>query len=278
MLTKSYYDFTKEFYGKDHPYNNGLDPNVMVAITGHDVYRWYRQTYQPGNAILSICGGVDRSIDQLEQFFQEMRTEAVDYRLLVTPVSLNQDQTLAREDPNGRVTSISIGFAAPRIQDPEYPAFRLLAYYLEEYQHYFEEVRVKEGLIYSEYVYYNYLQKPKAPNIVFLTMTDPQSLPLVEAKTLQVVNELVKDGITQTEIEKIIKAIKIENKMRAETGKGLATQNALSYYLQNQLVYDGVLMKKLESVKTEDIKRVAAKYFTHYIRVAYVPAQIENDL
>ncbi|MGE5581148.1 MAG: M16 family metallopeptidase [Bacillota bacterium] len=277
-LTKSYFEFTKEFYGQDHPYNNWVDPDSIAAISGTDVYRWYRQTYQPGNAILAISGGCRQNIEQLEKLFSDIRSEQVDRRLLIKPVLLDKDLDLEEEDPNGRGTSIVIGFSAPRIQDPEYPAFRVIAYYLEEYQHYFEELREKEGLIYTEIVYYNYLEKPKAPNIVFATMTDPESLKTVELKTLGIVKQLAETGIEQAEIAKVVKAMKAEITAKKASGKGLAYLNALSQYLQTQLVYDENLAPKLEQVKTEDIKKAAAKYLQHYIKVAYIPKKLAEDL
>jgi predicted Zn-dependent peptidase len=277
-VSKSYYEFSREFYGADHPYNDGMDPDQISAINGRDVYRWYRQTYQPGNAILSISGGVSQSIEGIQKVFVKLESESVDNGFLIDPILLDHNQQVEREDPNGKVASISIGFSAPRFQDPEYPAFRIIAYYLEEYQHYFEELRVKEGLVYAGFVYYNYLEKPKAPCIVFLTMTGPESLNLVQAKTLEVADKLAGDGIDQKEIDQVVKAIKVESAARKAAGKGFATRNALSHYLQNQLANDDNLLPKLEQIKTDDIKKAAAKYFKHYIRVAFIPQKIEDNL
>jgi predicted Zn-dependent peptidase len=274
--TKAYSDFTKEYYGQEHPYNDWPDSGTINAITGSDVYKWYRQTYQPGNAILSIAGGVNQNIKDLEKFFSNIQSESVDRHLVIQQLLLNQDKHLKQVDPNGRATSLCMGFSAPRIQDPEFPAFRVLAYYLEEYQHYFEELRVKEGLFYSASVYYNYIDKPKSPNIVFITMTDPDSLSTVKARTLEVVHQLIDNGIAQDDIDKVIKAIKTEDEAREASGKGLATRNALSQYLQTQLIYDETILPKLEQVKTEDIQRVAKEFLQHYIEVSYVPQKVEQ--
>lgn len=278
VISQSYYELNKEFYGPNHPYNDGLDSAVLATISGRDVYKWYRQTYQPGNAILSISGGVGKNINDIQKVFQKMRSEAIDNRLLVEPVLLERDQILEREDPNGKMTSVCIGFSAPRLQDLEYPAFRVIAYYLEEYQHYFEELRVKDALIYAGFVYYNFMEKPKAPNLVFLTMTDRESLDLVQKRTLSIVDDLINNGIAQPEIDKVVKALKNASAARKVASKGFATKNALSHYLQSQLVYDENLWPKLEQVKTEEIKTVAAKYFQHFIRVAYIPRKVEENL
>jgi predicted Zn-dependent peptidase len=274
--TKSYSDFNKEYYGLDHPYNDWPNSDTIAAVTGPDVYKWYRQTYQPGNAILSISGGVNQSIDDLEKFFVNLASETVDRHLIIQPVLLNEDKQLKRVDLNGRASSLCIGFSAPRMQDAEYPAFRVLAYYLEEYQHYFEELRVKEGLFYEAEVYYNYVEKPKAPNIAFITQTDPNSLKTVEIRTLEVVHKLMENGIEQSDIDKVVKAVKTEDQARKASGKGLATRNALSQYLQTQLIYDETLLPKLELVKTEDIKKAAIKYLQHYIEVSYIPKKVEE--
>jgi predicted Zn-dependent peptidase len=274
--TKAYSDFTKAYYGEGHPYNDWPNLETIHSISGSDVYKWYRQTYQPGNAILSISGGIHQSLPDIERVFSNMESETVDRHLIIQPLTVSQNEYLQEVDPNGRATSLCLGFSAPRIQDPEFPAFRILAYYLDEYQHYFEELRVKEGLFYSASVYYNYLDKPKSPNIAFITMTDPASLKTVENKTLEVVKKLMDKGISQDEIEKVVKAMKIENEARKSSGKGLATRNALSQYLQTQYVYDESLMPKLEQVKTEDIQKAAQKYLQHYIEVSYVPKKVEQ--
>lgn len=276
-FSKAYYELNRQFYGSDHPYNDNLDPNVFATITGTDVFRWYRQTYQPGNAILSIAGDVDRSIEAIEAQFANLMTEPVDHRLMVQPVTLERDQAVEREDPNGRIASVCIGFPAPRIQDPEYPAFRVLSYYLGEYMHYFEELRVKEGLFYDGEVYYSYLEKPMAPNFVFLTMTEPDTVKTVEERTLAVVRKIAADGIPQAEIQGVVAALETAGKARSASGRGVATLNALSYFMQNQSLYDENLWPKLERVTTADIQKAAAKYLRHYIRVAYVPKEMPDN-
>lgn len=271
-IAKSYFDFNREFYGISHPYNDGLDSASIESITGNDVFKWHRLTYRPGNAILSISGGFKESIKYLQKFFREMPSGTIDNRLMVKPVMLDKVSRLQEVDLNGRVASISIGYPAPRMKDPEFPAFKIIAYYLEEYQHYFEELRVKEGLLYAGFAYYNYLEKPNAPNIAFLTMTEPQLLNRVETRTVDVLKKICESGLETDEIEAVIKAMKTRRSIQ-RGDKGLATVNALSYYLETQLVYDENLWAKLEQVTSADIKKAAAKYFQNYIRVAYLPRE-----
>ncbi len=274
---RAYSDFTAQFYGSDHPYNDRMVPENLLTISGKDVYQWYRQTYQPGNAILSITGNVSKSIKDLNKFFADMITESVDRRLMITPVFPDKDIQLDREELNGRTTTVSIGFAAPRFSDPDFPAFRVISCYLEDYMHYFEELRVKEGLFYAGFVFYNYFQKPKAPNLVFVTSTSPDSLKRVEERTLAIVAKLINEGISQREIDRAVDAMKAGNDVLLESEKSSAVKNALSQYLQTQLVYDENLFAKLTQVKTEDIKRAAAKYLKHYIRVAYIPREMAEN-
>jgi len=276
-LANSYYDFNQEFYGKDHPYNNNLTPESIKALSGTDVYRWYRQTYQPGNAILSIAGDVNLSIGELEKVFKEMISEKANWRLDVDPIKLTKDRVLEVEDRNGREASVAIGMSAPRIQDPEYPAFRVLSYYLGEYMHYFEELRVKEGLFYSNYVFYDYLGRFQAPNIILLTTTDPESLKRVETRTLEVIDQIVKQGINQQEIDEVVQAIKTKDKADLEAGKGIAVTNALGYYINNPLVLDRNLWSKLEKVTTQDVKKAASKYLQNYLRVTYLPKEMPDN-
>ena len=277
-MPQAYFDFTAAFYGAAHPYNNWPGPESLAGIGGADVYKWYRQTYQPGNAILSLVGNIPENLAELEKFFGDMPNESVDRRLLVQPVTLTQNQQVEREDPNAKAASLCIGFAAPRLQDPDYPAFKIIVSYLDEYFHYFEELRVKEGLFYAPEIYYNGLEKPKAPNLAFIVMTDPDSIPAVATKTLAMVRDLAENGIAQPEITKVVKAIKAESAEQQASGSGMATLNALSQYLRTSLVYEENLFAKLDEVKPEDIRKAAAKYFKNYIEVSRVPSKIAADL
>ncbi len=272
-IVKSYYDFNREFYGEAHPYNDDLDSASIKSINGNDVFKWHRLTYKPGNAILSISGGFKESLKSLEKMFRNLPSATIDNRLMVKPMILNKISRLQEVDLNGRVASISIGYAAPRIKDPEFPAFKIIAYYLEEHQHYFEELRVKEGLIYAGFAYYNYLEKPNAPNIAFLTMTEPKLLNRVETRTVEVLKGIIERGLEPKDISLVIRAMKTRSSIGQKEGRGLATVNALSYFLETQLVYDHNLWTKLEQVTTADIKKAAAKYFQDYIRVAYLPKE-----
>ncbi len=272
---KSHDYFNREFYGANHPYNDSLDSVAIESVNGNDVFKWHRLTYRPGNAILSVSGDFKENIKYLQKFFRDIPSGTIDNRLMVKPVVLGKSGQFQAVDLNGRVAAISIGYPAPRLKDPEFPAFKIIAYYLEEYFHYFEELRVKEGLIYAGFANYNYLGKPNAPHIVFLTMTEPKLLNRVETRTVEVLKKISESGLEQSEIEAVIKAMKARSSIDREDGKGLATVNALSYYLETQLVYDQNLMVKLEQVTTADIKKAAAKYFQNYIRVAYLPK--DND-
>jgi predicted Zn-dependent peptidase len=274
---RAYYDFTAAFYGANHPYNDWTDPEKITAITGKEIYEWYRKTYQPGNAILSITGKVSQSIKDLNKYFADMPTESVDRRLMINAVNLEKDAQLEREDLNSRISTISIGFSAPRLWDPEYPAFRVISYYLEDYMHYFQELRVKEGLFYSGFVYYDYMEKPKAPNIAFITMTDPASVKKVCERTLAIVNGLTDQGISQSEIGQIIDSMKANQAGLPDSQRNIATRNALSQYLQTQLVYEENLMAKISQVSTEDIKKAAVKYFKNYIQVVYSPKEMAEN-
>lgn len=272
-IARTYQELSREFYGEDHPYNDQLKAEVIAEITGHDVYRWYRRTYQPGNAILSISGGVRQSIGKLEKFFKGLPSEAVDWRQPLQPVVLTENRWLEEEDPNGRISSMAMGFAAPRLNDPEYAAFRIITYYFENYQHYFEELRIKQGLIYSGWVNYNYLEKPKAPMLLFITMTDPEHIITVQDKTVELTAKLAGEGLAPELIGEIAQAIETEGRADLVGGRGVAHRNALSHYFENQLVNDENLWPQLKKVTTDDIKKAATKYLSNYIRVAYVPVE-----
>lgn len=278
VFGKAYAKVGALMYGANHPYNEELTPESIKAIRGEDVYRWYRKTYQPGNAILSITGGGDIDIKQLQKFFTPMLSETLDQRLLVDPVFPEKNKSVDYVDPNGRIATLCMGYPAPRIWDPEYPAFNVLVYYLENFQHYFEELRVKEGLMYSEFIYYTVLEKPKAPNLVFMTMTDRESIPLVEERTVRLLQNLAQNGIEQKQIDGIVRVMKAEIKKQTLSGEGQALRNALSEYLQTRLLYGQNYLDELEKVKTEDIKAAVAKYFKHYVRVAYIPEKKAKNL
>ncbi len=274
VLAKAYYALNREIYGQNHPYNDELQPESLTKITGVDVYKWYRRTYQPGNAILSISGDVKYSWKRIKRVFQNLMSEPVNNNLYIKPIYPQEQARFEYEDPNGRMASICIGLAAPRIQDEEYAAFRLLTYYLNDYMHYFEELRVKEGLFYAGYVFYNYREKPQSPCLFFMTATAPAYLERVEQRTLEVINQLVNSGIPQKEIKRVLSAMKITAQRESLAGKGLATKNALNYYLRTALVYDQNIWPKLEKITTEDIKKAAGKYLQQHTSVIYLPKEL----
>jgi predicted Zn-dependent peptidase len=277
-LAKAYQKTGELFYGPKHPYTDRLYPETVRAIEGKEVYRWYRRTYQPGNAILSIAGGIDMNLSEIEKLFTPMISQKVNQHLLIQPVFPTENKRAEFVDPNGRITTMCMGFAAPRIQDPEYPAFRVLAYYLENYQYYFEELRVKQGLMYTGFAYYNYMERPKAPNIVLMTMTDRDSLAKVETKTVELIHDLMEKGIAQKDIDQMVKNIKAEAENGEMAGTGLAYRNALSEYLQTTALFEANLFPKLEKVTADDIKKAVAKYMKNYVRVAFIPDQLATNL
>lgn len=277
-MVQPYIEFNKAFYGESHPYNDWPNPKTLESITGADVYRWYRQTYQPGNAILSLSGKIPQNIGDLEKYFSDMRSETVDHRMFVSPVNLTANRSIEQEDKNSKAASICIGFAAPRILDPDYPVFKLITFYLADYFEYFNELRLKHGLFYSPVVFSDEFEKPSAPHLVLISVTDPAHVEAVEAETVKLMTKLMEKGIEQEEIAKILAAMKAADDAKSASGENTAFLNAFSYYMRTQLVYNQVLWPKLQQIKTEDIKRVACKYLKNYIQVVYSPKHIAADL
>jgi zinc protease len=277
-IIQPYIRFTQEFYNTVLPYNDWPSQKSLNAITGADVYQWYRQTYQPGNAVLSISGKIPQNISDVEKFFSAIKSESVDHRLLVAPVLLTESKQIEQEDQNSKAASVCIGFAAPPIRDPDYPAFKLITFYLGDYFEYFDELRLKYGLFYTPVVFSNELEKPSAPNLVLISMTDSDHVKMVESESFKLTTRLIEKGIEQEEIAKVLTAMKAADEANQASGANIAFLNAVSYYLRTQLVYTDALWPKLQQLKTEDIKRVAAKYLKNYIQVVYNPKQIAADL
>ncbi|HYH01806.1 MAG TPA: hypothetical protein VEC37_01785, partial [Bacillota bacterium] len=117
VFSKAYTKVGALLYGADHPYSEDLSPEGIKAIRGEDVYRWYRKTYQPGNAILSITGGGDVDIKQLQKFFSPMLSETLDLRLLINPIIPDKNKSANFVDPNGRIATLCMGYPAPRVWD-----------------------------------------------------------------------------------------------------------------------------------------------------------------
>lgn len=277
-IARAYQQLNTEFYGEKHPYNGDrFSSEDVTKVSGTAVYEWYRRTYQPGNAILSVSGGAILGINDVKAAFEKVSGSIRDYRSSIVPMELTETRMINKEDPNARICTMAMAYAAPRFDSPEYPIFRLLTYYLQEYQHYFDEIRLKDALVYTTLVHYNFFEKPQAPLICFITMTSTENLPKVEQRTAEIVRELCEKGLSAEEIKAVAKAFETECQSRLASQGTQATENALNYFWENSFVYEQNLCAELYKITPEAIQKAAQKYFQNYVGISLIPQELPEN-
>lgn len=128
---RTYQAFREELYGEG-PYGRwtqGL-AHCVERLTREDLVAFHRKYYRPGNAVLSIAGGIEvgRALRAAQKEFGDWASGATVELGIATrakAVTLERSGVVARELPV-RQTHLVLGFPAPAVGEPGYYAMQVI--------------------------------------------------------------------------------------------------------------------------------------------------------
>lgn len=260
----------------NHPYGHNSEgrPGSVRALNRKDIESFFRQYYTPSHAALAVVGQFDSGWrNKVVQAFSNWKpsTTAIpdvpDFpqwkgleTLLVNRGDLNQAQ-------------IQIGFKGVPRNIPEYMELRAALKILGESfgSRLFEEIRVRRGLTYGIYSWFDPRLKPGPMGISTFTRVDKVGETVEH--TLQTYRAFVKDGVTDKEVAMVKELMKGQFPRTFETPEALARQLLLlrRYGVGPEYLTD--YLATLETINKDKVNATIRKYFdTNNLRIlVYAP-------
>lgn len=257
--------FLKQFY-RYHPYRQpiyGFESTVN-RLTLEDIEKFYHQFYTANRMTLAICGDV-KGVDTLElskKLFSSMPKKSI--KSVVIPWEPEGQEQKLYLQTTSDTAWLFVGFPAPEINSPDYPAAKVLETLLGDglSSRLFIELREKEGLAYELSSSYPRLTGPS--HMILYVITSGPNLSKSRRKLFQEINKLKQWHIGEEELEATKR--KVLGKYLLEREKAMGRAHNLAYFaaFSSSPTFDETLLRRINSVTVEDVRNIARKYLENY--------------
>jgi zinc protease len=270
-----------------HPYS--------WSVIGHesDIANWklddlvaYHKTYYaPNNAIVVIVGAVSsKEVKRLaEQYFQVIPAQKSPREVLTVEPEQTGERRVYVQKPSVSSPNILMAFHVPNSKDADYFPLTVLNSVLSDGK----SSRLKNALIYDDKVateVFSYMPLSIDPNLLYLNAVAKTgvSSEQLEKAMIKQINQIITDGITELELQKIKNQSLVDfyRTMSTIDGKANTIGSYEFYFGDYKTLFD--VPNRLNKVSIEDVKRVAKQYLKKANRTTGVLAaeedSNENDL
>lgn len=249
-----------------HPYQWSVigHESDIKAWTKEDLEKYFKTYYSPNNCLLVISGHVntDEVIKLAEEYLEKIPSHGEPPVVRTIEPKQNGERRIKVYD-DITYPIISIAYHVPETKHEDYYALEILRSILSSGN----SSRLKQNLVFNNTLANNvYASLPLAfdPTLFSIeaTATSKENLQKLEDEIYNSINEIIEKGVTEKELQKI------KNQKLMNFYYGMQTIYGKSNNLGNYELFFGDYKKLYEApelynkVTIEDVKRVAAKYFT----------------
>lgn len=235
----------------------------LENLSRPDVESYYRRFYSPGNAVLAVVGAMDPDevVTWAERYLGTIPAgERPDPVLAVEPRQRGERRAIVEWDAQPQ---LRIGWHVPEAMHEDAPALAILSSVLSGgrtsrlHRRLVREERIATGVFTSlgpGSLYPQLFQIDATPR-------SPHTTEEIEAVVYEEIARIARDGATPDEVERVRNQIAAGTVRRIQSNLGLALQIADSESLFGDWRETFRSAARLSDVTTEDVRRVAARYF-----------------
>ncbi len=260
-----YNNFQSALYGA-HPYGRIPTPESVSRITREDIVQFYKRYYVPNNMTIVAVGAFDRTLVEalLRAKLQELPKGELP--LQPQPISLALTENKRVEaTKRSNLTWLILGYPAPPVASPDYPAMKLLNAILGGgmSSRLFSELRDKRGLAYSTGSFYP--SRTEESHLVTYIIALPHNAETARQGIEAIIRDIQENGVPHDELERAKSYVIGNYRIDHETTERRAWY--LGWYEMLGVGYqmDARYPQLIQAVTSDDIKRVAAKYLQYSV-------------
>ena len=270
-----------------HPYS--------WSVIGHesDIQNWslqdlkdfHKTYYAPNNAVVVIAGAVEfEQVKALaEQYFGPIPAQPEPRAVhTVEPEQIGERRTYVQK-ASVSTPNIMFAYHVPETGHKDYYALQMLAEILASGN----SARMNQSLVFEQKLatsLFAYMPEAFDPNLFYLYAVAAQGVSAAELEKgmIEQINALIKDGVTEQELQKVKNAqlVNFYREMETINGKANTIGTYEVFFGDYTALFD--LPAKLDQVTTADIQRVAKTYLRKANRTVGVldnkEDSNENDL
>lgn len=257
-----------------HPYH-WLPIGFMEDILSwniEDIRTFYKQHYQPNNAILIVAGDTNKELvfKQAEKYFGNIKNEQKIPKVsAIEPKTDGSKRAILHKESN-KVDTLAIAYPIPNYEHEDQVVLSAISHILSSGKSSrFERKLVHEKKLVNQI--YGYNMEMKDPGI-FLIMAlcsngvEPQE---VEKEVLLELEKLKKGDVTQSELDKVKINTKAEFIYSLESSSSVAGLYG-DYYVKGNIQPLLEYEDKLDKITLQNISDTAKKYFDHNLSTTVI--------
>lgn len=247
-------------------YVPSLDEQIgrVKAVTLDDVKKVYQELIGAGNAEMAIVGDFDASEvrNLLGSLFADWKSDKP-FERIERPYLAAKPDRAAINTPDKANALFTIGLNLElRDDDPDYPAAFMANFILggNANSRLLNRIRQKEGLSYGCGSALQASPQDRAGYFIAYGICAPQNAEKAVACAVDEIEKLLKDGVTQKELDDARKGYREQVKVGLSNDAAVAGALAQNAYLGRTLKFNEEQLKKIEALTVDDVNTAARKY------------------
>jgi zinc protease len=273
-FTIMYDNLQQALYGVGSYGNPDLGTVESISnLTMDDVKAFYANYYVPNNMVISAAGNFNAALlrKKLEARLGKLERGADDLRPTPTVQPLTENGAVA-SDKESNLTWFMLGFPAPSVADPDYPAMKVLNSVLGGgmSSRLFATLREEQGLAYSTSSFYP--SRAGDSHLVTYIIALPENAAKAKEGMLAILDDIKVNGVSDEELERAINKEIGSFILRRETAQRRSYDIGWYEMLGAGIDLDATYPDKLRAVTSEDVQRVATTYLTNYVLSSVGPS------
>ncbi|HRY29647.1 MAG TPA: pitrilysin family protein [Elusimicrobiota bacterium] len=254
----------KETFG-DHPYarpEEGTESSVG-SLTRDDLVDWHRTTVSPNGAVLVTVGNLPaKKMESLLRRAFAGWTAAGETPAAPGAPVYNNAPVSAEEPHPFEQSYLMLAYPAPGVDDPSYPAVKVLNAYLGAGMSspLFQAVREQGSLAYEVSSFYGSRKWGSA--FVIYAGTDPSTLNDAERRMAHVLKNILQRPLTPEELADTQRYIRGHYMMDHQTNSRMAWYLGWWEMLEKKHEHDARYPADVAAVSVEDVRRAARTIFS----------------
>ena len=235
----------------------------LTKMTREDLFAYVKERYVACNTVVSVAGDLDFDAVQkaVEKYFASNfeQKEFAEKEILPCPLS---EETIVVDKKIEQVHIVEAYEGVDMFDDRECQAIALLTeiFCSSMSSRLFQTIREKLGLCYSIYGYPSFLKTTKG-RFYICTSTNAASVSLAVEKIDEEINLLLKDGVTEAELERAKKQAVTAIVLGQESTSAVMRAFGRQAILKDELYDIDAELKLIESVTCDEVVAVAKKVF-----------------
>jgi len=259
---------------KEHPYSmiNLGNYESIKNITRNDIINWYNRYYGTPNIIIVVVGNVSfkETINNVKKRFSTI-PKVQNSKVILKEPELVSNETITLKKKFEQ-SYLMYGYLVPQINNNDYPVLKVLNTYLGSgmSSQLFQELREKSGLCYETGSFYP-SKKYTSRFIIYLGL-DKSKINEAKKKIDSIIDELKLKKISENKLDEIKNHIKGVYLLDHQRNSRQAWFLGWWEILGKGYEYDEQYLTDITKVNSEDIVKVANKYFNkNHVIVEILP-------